>query len=138
MVSEIHICLFEIDKWSLSNVFLVFWANMRTLVTIKKYAKENTVKFFLKQHFKKELYELVLDFENSHILVGKIVKTMKSLGINYKVNKLNQPKSGVLPQINIDFVETKLNNLEAKMLVNPESSGVDEVNKLYQNVREIF
>jgi len=80
MVSDLFICLFEEEKWSKNNIYLMFWANLRSLVTIKKNAKEKLVKLFLKQKHKKSLYELELDFPDSDKLVGTIVRTMKNDG----------------------------------------------------------
>ena len=53
MVSDIYICLFEDEKWNKNSVQLIFWANLRSLVTLKKIAKENIVRFFFKQNHNK-------------------------------------------------------------------------------------
>ena len=76
----------------------------------------------------------MLEWENSHILISKIVKTVKSLGISCKVNK-NTVKTGKLPEIDVNSKENQLNDLEPKAISNPEEQIVDEVMQLFQQVR---
>lgn len=76
----------------------------------------------------------MLEFEDAQILVGNIMNSMKSLGINYKMNRSNSMKTGVLPKIDVNLVEVMLNMLEPKMKETPNDSQVKEVMNLYQKV----
>ena len=49
MVSDLFFCLFDQEKWSRNNLNLVFWTNLRALVTIRKNVREEIVKFYFKQ-----------------------------------------------------------------------------------------
>jgi hypothetical protein len=53
MISDINICLFEQDKWNKNNLMLVFWSNLRSLVTIRKTINGDVCKFYWKQKNKK-------------------------------------------------------------------------------------
>lgn len=53
MVSDIYLLLFDEDKWSRFNLTLVFWTNLKSLVTIRKNIKEDLVKFYFKQKHRK-------------------------------------------------------------------------------------
>jgi hypothetical protein len=59
---------------------------------------------------------------------------MKSLGINYKVSKSNSLRTGALPKLDVELVESLLNKLEPEMKKNPNNSQVQEVMNLYQKV----
>jgi len=63
---------------------------------------------------------------------------MKSLGINYKVSKSNSMRTGELPKVDIEMVESLLNKLEPEMKLKPNDSQVQEVMNLYQKVDIIF
>ncbi len=66
------------------------------------------------------------------------MNTMKSLGINYKVSKSNSMRTGELPKVDIEMVESLLNKLEPEMKLKPNDSQVQEVMNLYQKVDIIF
>ena len=53
MVSDLYLLLFDEDKWSRFNLTLVFWTNLKSLVTIRKNIKEDLVKFYFKQKHRK-------------------------------------------------------------------------------------
>ena len=54
MVSDLNFCLFDDDKWTIKNsVILVFWANIRSIVNMKRNIEENFVKFVFKEKYKK-------------------------------------------------------------------------------------
>lgn len=59
---------------------------------------------------------------------------MKTLGINYKVNKHGPPKSGTLPQIDVEQEEILLRELEPKVIVTPDNESVKNIMDLYQKV----
>jgi hypothetical protein len=52
------------------------------------------------------------------------MNTMKSLGINYKVSKSNSMRTGELPKVDIEMVESLLNKLEPEMKLKPNDSQV--------------
>ena len=49
LLSDIYICVFEIQKWKKNSLFLTFWSNLRSLVTIKKTINGDVCRFFWKQ-----------------------------------------------------------------------------------------
>lgn len=134
MVSDLYLCVFELEKWSRSNLILIFWTSLRALVTIRKNVKEEIVKFYFKQKHRKIPYELAFHFDDSDILIGSILKTMQTLGINYKVKKQGFPKTGTLPSINIEEVENAIVELEPVVNQSPDSTSVNNLMDLYQKV----
>jgi hypothetical protein len=59
MVSDLYFCLFDQGGWNKNNLHLIFWSNIRSLVTIKKVIKGDTCRFFWKQKNKK-VYQLLI------------------------------------------------------------------------------
>ena len=49
LLSDIYICIFEIQKWKKNSLLLIFWSNLRSLVTIKKTINADNCRFFWKQ-----------------------------------------------------------------------------------------
>lgn len=75
-----------------------------------------------------------MNFDDSDILIGSILKTMQTLGINYKVKKQGPPKTGSLPSINIEEVEKIIKEQEPLVEENPNLESVNNLMDLYQNV----
>lgn len=62
MISDLHICVFEHDRWTLknNNLTLLFWANIRSILSIKRLSDENVVRFVFKNKYKKVGFKLFL------------------------------------------------------------------------------
>jgi hypothetical protein len=148
LVSDLNICLFEDDKWTLKNsATLIFWASVRSVLQIKRSIDENTVKFVFKEKyrkvrfsFKKENCTLTFQIDqDTDEIITNILNVLKILGIGFnKVNK-GGPKTGEIPKIDIEMVEFNIKQLE--MMIggeNESSAGLDELQILmdfYQKVR---
>lgn len=59
MISDLYVCVFEHDRWTLksNNLTLLFWANIRSMCSIKKIVDENLVRFIFKNKNKKVIFE---------------------------------------------------------------------------------
>jgi hypothetical protein len=53
LFSDTFFCLFDQEKWTKNNLTLTFWANIRSLLTIKKSMQNDLCRFFWKQKNKK-------------------------------------------------------------------------------------
>lgn len=142
LVSDIYICLFEQEKWNKNNLMLIFWSNLRSLVTIKKTINGDICKFYWKQKnkkvkifflFTKKNFELILIADKSAILIEMILDRMSKYGINYKINK-NIPRSGKIPDIDIENVENSILELEQQIEQNPDLPHVEYLMDLYSKV----
>jgi hypothetical protein len=148
LVSDLCFCLFDQERWNKNNLHLVFWSNIRSLITIKKIIKGNTMRFFWKQKNKKvsllfniqKSYEMVLVVENdSDALVDVMLDRMSRFGINYKVSKQNnEPKTGVIPKTDIETVESTIAELEAEVEQDPEMTKVEYLMNLYAKAVEYY
>lgn len=60
MISDLFICVFELDRWTLksNNLTLLFYANIRSIISLKKIADENLVRFVFKDKYKKVIISL--------------------------------------------------------------------------------
>ncbi len=137
MVSDMFVCLFEADNWDKSRLKLIFWTNLKSLITIRKNLVGNLVKFFWRQKTKSSHYIMELDFDNNTEVVNLILEKMQKFGINYKVskqNKLNNTNTG----IDIENVDKAIKNLEIKVFgedENVEQAEVEYLMDLYKKVR---
>jgi len=135
MVSDIFFCLFDQEKWTKNNLYLTFWSNIRSLVTIKKLIKGDTCRFFWKQKNKNKNYEMVITLEDSNTLIDLMLDKMSKFGINYKLSKQNLgPKQGVIPAIDIESVEKVIAEVEAKVEVSPDLELMQYLMSLYEQV----
>jgi hypothetical protein len=53
MISDLYFCLFDQERWNKNNLHLIFWSNIRSVVTIKKIIKGDSCRFIWKQKNKK-------------------------------------------------------------------------------------
>ncbi len=135
LVSDIYLCLFDQEKWTKNNLQMTFWSNIRSLVTIKKLIKGNTIRFFWKQKNKKRNFEMAISVEDPNELVNILLDRMSNFGINYKVSKNNLgPKEGVIPPIDIDTVENSIAEFEAKVEKDPDMNTMQYLMTLYEKV----
>jgi hypothetical protein len=59
MISDLYFCLFDQERWNKNNLNLLFWSNIRAIVTIKKFIKGDSCRFFWKQKNKKVIVLLI-------------------------------------------------------------------------------
>jgi len=129
------VCLYETERWSRSSLNLVFWTNLRSLITIRKSLVGNSIKFYWKQRNTKDHYIMELEIEDTNEVVELILEKMEKFGINYKITKQsNAPKQGEIPKIDIENVEIAITNLESRISDHPEQAEVEYLMDLYSKV----
>jgi len=79
-----------------------------------------------------------LQIDDSDILINYLLKSIKELGITYKVNKKDSDRIGLLPKIDIDEVEKKIHELESKNSIASENESLFNLLDLYQNAIEFY
>jgi len=98
MVSDIYICLFEQDKWNKNNLVLIFWSNLRSLVTIKKTINGDDCKFYWKQKNKKvkiyyfKQFKIILFIFFNFFIIYFLLPILESLSFFYLINKIKKIK----------------------------------------------
>ena len=123
------------EKWSKNTINLCFWSSIRSLVTIKKFTKDEICKLFWKQKNKNKLFEMILIIEPTIDLVTILVDKMQKFGMNFKISKHKLgPKDGTIPAIDIETVEEKIKEVEEKIENSPEFEMVQFLMSLYENV----
>jgi hypothetical protein len=81
---------------------------------------------------------LVLEHD-ADILVDVMLEKMSRFGINYKVSKNNTtPKTGRIPQTDIESVESTIAELEAEIEKDPEMPKVEYLMNLYSKAVEYY
>ncbi len=71
--------------------------------------------------------------EKSSILIEMVLDKMSKYGINYKINK-NIPRSGKIPDVDIETVEKSIFKLEKQIEENPDLEHVEYLMELYSKV----
>jgi hypothetical protein len=66
-----------------------------------------------------------------------ILDRMSKYGINYKINK-NIPRTGKIPDIDIETVEKSILDLEQQIEENPDLPHVEYLMDLYSKVKIFF
>jgi len=137
MVSDMFMCLFETEIWS-NNLTLVFWSNLRSLITIRKGVIGNIMKFIWKQKGRRNTnYLMEIELDNTKDVLSLIIEKMEKFGINYKMSKQNVgPKTGQLPEIDIDSVEKAIAEIEPKIGHIIQQVEVEHLMDLYSKVRK--
>ena len=118
LISDINFCLFDIDKKNKNLGTLIFWSNLKALITLKRNLNENSIKFYFKNKLiHQKLFELTLiTNENSDEIINCILGKMKWFGINYNISKKNlNKKLGKIPNTDIEMVENQIEEYEKKI-----------------------
>jgi len=135
MISDMFVCLFEQDGWTKSNLTLIFWANLKALVTIRKNIVGNTIRLCFKQKKKKDNHIIELDCDHTNEILDLILDKMGKFGINYKISKqTNAPKNGIVPKIDIESVENAISDMERKIGNTIEQADIEYLMDLYSKV----
>ena len=139
MVSDMFVCLFESESRFNSNCTLIFWTNLRSLVTLRKSIVGNSIRFFWKQRNKKTSSIMEIEIDNTTDVVNLILDKMEKFGINYKISKQNNaPKTGHLPPTDIESVEKAIAEIEPKIGNTIEQVEVEYLMDLYSKVPIYF
>ena len=144
MISDLYVCVFEHDRWTLksNNLTLLFWANIRSMCSIKKIVDENLVRFIFKNKNKKVIFEykwqpnfeLLFTIENtSDEFIHKILKIMSTLGIKYNVKKTLEKPEENFP-IDVNAIEREISDLEQYQETNTNKETIDRLMELYKKV----
>ncbi len=81
---------------------------------------------------------MVLVVDNTEDIVKIILDRMTKFGITYHISKnFTGPKTGVLPQTDIETVEKTILELETQVLDNPDRGLVECLMDLYGKVSNI-
>jgi len=75
--------------------------------------------------------------EKSSLLIEMILDRMSKYGINYKINK-SIPRSGKIPDVDIETVEKSIFDLEKQIEENPDLAHVEYLMDLYSKVHYNF
>jgi hypothetical protein len=82
---------------------------------------------------------MTLILEESDTIVDIMLDRMSRFGINYKVSKNNiEPKTGVIPQTDIDTVEKTIADMEADIENDPDMAKVEYLMDLYAKAVEFY
>ena len=111
-ISDMFFLLFDFDFFNQDFIKLTFWANIKSLLSMKELTKDHIGTFNWRIKGGKT-YSMKLESEDITQIVDFIMKNLKDMKIEYSVTKKNLgPKEGVLPNENIDEVEKEIRELE--------------------------
>ena len=99
LISDIFFCLFEYDFFSLNNCKLVFWSNIKALISMREYVGNNICEFeFNVKYNKKSKLRLVI--EDGEYVINLIMNNLKHFGIDYSVSTKGENSTTTKEELN--------------------------------------
>lgn len=99
LISDIFFCLFEYDFFSLNTCKLIFWSNIKALVSMREYVGNNICEFEFNIKYNKK-YKLKLVIEDGEYVINLIMNNLKHFGIDYSVSTKEQNNTTANKELN--------------------------------------
>lgn len=113
-IGEEFLCLYEYSKKNKDQIFLTFYASLRSLTSFKKSLVGNVLTLIWQQQCKKP-YEMKLTSQEDGIIdsmVETLIAKLRVFGVKMDIKK---HREGELPKIDINKVEKGIPQLENQM-----------------------
>jgi ubiquitin-protein ligase len=85
LISDIFFCLFEYEFLYPSNLKLIFWSNIKALVSMKEYTKNGVCEFVFSIKNRRK-YNMRIVVDDSKQVINLLMDNLKHFGIDYSIS----------------------------------------------------
>ena len=90
ILSDVYFLLFEKEKWSKTNLTLLFWSSFNNIDKIQKLKDNKTVIIHWIQKSKDNPYLMSLTINNRESFIQDLLEKMKTFGMNFDIMRVNK------------------------------------------------